>query len=112
MKKRIVNVLVFIGLFCLASFALAQVKLSDPLGIGDNPNGVKILLNKIATGVGEILVALGTLMIIISAYLFMTSAGSPEKIKTAKTALIYAVIGILVGALAGPIVNSVLLILS
>lgn len=105
MNKRIIFLMMLAGLFSLVSLAsVAAIEITNPLGATDT--FCKLLTN-IASGVGELIAILGTIMIIIAGFLFMTSAGSPEKIKTAKTALMYAIIGMVIGGLAAAIVATI-----
>jgi len=101
MNKKIISLVIFISLFCLTSLALAA-GIENPLGdtktFGD-------LLEKIAIGVGTLIAFLGVVMIIVAGILYLTSAGSPEKIGTAKKALMYAIAGIAIGLAAKPIVD-------
>jgi len=101
MNKKITSIIILAGLFCLSSVAFADVTIPDPLG------GVTFdqLLLKIADGVGKLIAGLGTIMIVIAGILYLTSAGSPEKINKAKTALTYAVIGLAIGIAASGIVE-------
>jgi len=46
-------------------------------------------------------------MIIVAGILYLTSAGSPDKMKTAKTALIYAIAGMVIGMAAEAIVATI-----
>lgn len=92
----------FAGLLNLAGFASAQITLTNPLR--DIPD-FKTLLLKIASGVGMFIASLGTIMIIVAGILYLISAGNPDKMKTAKTALTYAIIGIVVGISATLIVE-------
>ena len=97
-------------LFVFIVFSFVTVQLVSAQGSVIIPNPISAgdfegLLMDIAAGVGTIIVSLGALMIIISGFLFMTSAGNPEKLKTAKTAFGYAIIGIIIGGLATGIVN-------
>ncbi len=102
MNRKIISLVVFISLFCLTSFVLAQVEIPNPLGEGtDFPT----LLTNIATGVGTLIGYIGVIMIIVAGILYLTSAGSPERIGTAKKALVYAVIGIVIGIAANAIVE-------
>lgn len=100
MNKKIVSLIIFVCLFCFASTALA-VTLTDPL------NGVKFpdLLKKIATAVGTLIAGIGTVMLIVAGFYFLTSAGSPERVGVAKKALTYAIIGIVVGLAASSIAD-------
>jgi hypothetical protein len=104
MNKKIASIIIFVGLFGLASLALAQ-QIPNPLGgVG---NFCQLLTN-IAGYVGGFIATLGVIMIIISGILYLTSAGSPERTNTAKKALIYAIIGIAIGISAVAIKDIVL----
>lgn len=102
MNKKVVYFLLIFGLLAVAGSSFAQVRLDNPLPGVDN---FSTLLSRIAGVVGQILMALGALMIVFSGFLFMTSSGKPEKISTAKTALLYAILGIVIGGLASAIAN-------
>jgi len=102
MSKKIISTIVFVSLFCLVSFVLAQVTIPNPLA-GVNSFGQ--LLTKIAAGVGTLIATLGVVMIIVAGILYLTSAGSPERMGKAKTALIYAIAGIAIGVAATAIVE-------
>jgi len=102
MNKKIIYLAIFVSIFCSASFALAQI--TNPLGVNDFP----ALLGKIAIEVGNLIAILGTIMIIVAGILYLTSAGSPERMGTAKKALIYAIAGIAIGLAASTIVSIIL----
>lgn len=97
MNEKIAGTLIFYSLFCFAGFALAGI--TAP-GV---PQDFTTLLDNIITGVGTIMASLGGLMVVIAGFLFMTSAGNPGRLATAKTALFYAIIGIVIGGLASAI---------
>lgn len=100
MNKKAVSIIIFISLFCLTSFVLAQTTLPNPLGATDT---IPKLLKLIITAIGTLVASLGTIMLIVAGILYLTSAGNPEKINTAKKALIYAIVGIAIGVAAGVI---------
>lgn len=99
MNRKLISLSVFLSLFCFAGFVFAQ-SIVDPL----NVKSFGELLTRIAQGVGGIIAGLGTVMIVVAGILYMTSAGSPERMNKAKTALVYAIAGIAVGAAAEAIV--------
>ena len=99
MNKKIISTVVFAGVFCLAGFVLAA--LTDPLGGATFTS----LLERIVSGVATLITTLGVIMIIVAGILYLTSAGSPEKVGTAKKALVYAIAGIAVGLAATAIVE-------
>ena len=100
MKKVYIFSIIFVSLFCLSSFALADITIPNPLSVGSFGE----LLTQIAGAVGIFIASLGTIMIIVAGILYLTSAGSPERMGTAKKALTYAIIGIVIGLAATTIV--------
>ena len=105
MNKKVLSLLVVAVLFGLAGLTFAQTALTNPL---DGVTDFGTLLTNIAGMIGTLIGALGTIMIIVAAFLYLTSAGSPEKIGKAKTALIYAIIGIAIGISASVITDVIL----
>jgi len=83
--------IVFISLF-LASFILAQTTITNPIGASN----FKELITKIADGVAIIIGPVAVIMFIVAGILYLTSAGNPERINSAKACLMYAIIGIAV----------------
>jgi len=101
-KKISISFAVFVGLFLIASITSGQ--LINPLpGVND----FKDLILKITTTVSDLITGIGVIMIIVSGIMFLLSAGSPEKIKNAKTALTYAIVGIAIGVTARGIVQTI-----
>lgn len=103
-KKGFIYLIVFISILTIAGSAMA-VTINNPLGGTDT---FAKLLVKITQAVGGLIAGLGTIMIIISGILFLTSAGSPNGITRAKTALVYAIIGITIGLAATAISTTIL----
>ena len=95
MKKFNVAKIIIIGLFLisLASQVLADdVKLQNPLSAPD----FKTIVDTIVNFIIILAVAIAPIFIIYAGYLFMTSAGDPTKVKTAKNVIMYVVIGLAV----------------
>ena len=106
MNKKIIGAIAFSIFLAIASPIVNAVKIENPLEAG-GVNDLPTLFTRIAKGVGDLMVAMGGVMIVIAGFLFMTSAGSPEKINKAKTALTYAIIGMIIGLVAKGIANTV-----
>ncbi len=107
MNKKIAFFVVSAGLFVLATGAFAAgVQIENPLS---GVNNFCDLFKKIGDAIALIIGALGTLMLIIAAIRFLTSAGSPEKLTGAKHALFYAIAGIILALAAGAIVNAIII---
>lgn len=97
-RKILFHFLVLTLLMFPLFFVSAQIK--NPLSGNDN------LLEFFNTILDEIIIPIGAILaavfIIYSGFLFVTAGGSDDKIKTAKTNLLYVVIGaaIILGAKA------------
>jgi hypothetical protein len=102
-NKRFIYLAAFVSILTIAGSATA-VEITNPLAV----NSIPELLIRIASYVGSFVAVLGTIMIIISGILFLLSAGSPEKINTAKKALAFAIIGIAVG-LSATVISGMIL---
>lgn len=106
MKKIKIFSLIVVIISCLTPLfsviGASSVKIQNPL---NGVNNFSDLLLKIAAGVGDLFTYIGVIMIIVAGIFYLTSAGSPERIGTAKKALIYAIVGIVIGLAATAIVN-------
>ncbi len=90
-----------------SSQSASEVKIENPL----QWNSFAELLEKIAVFLFKISLPVGSLMIMIAAFYFLTSAGNPEKIEKAKNIIIWALVGIIVLYLSlaiGNLINNVL----
>ena len=101
MNKKIIYLVVLAGALFLAGTTLA---VSIP---NFGPDSLCALLTSIVTQVSTLVATLGTIMIIVAGILYLTSAGSEQRMGTAKKALIYAVVGIAIGLSAAAIVDIV-----
>ena len=102
-NKKIISLVLFASLFCFVNSALAD-GIQPPLGV---PTSFSALLQKIAGQVGLLIASLGTIMVIVAGILYLTSAGSPERTGVAKKALMYAIVGLVIGLLAVGIVEAI-----
>lgn len=104
MDKKIIFVIVFISLFALTGVGNSQVIIDNPLvGVNDLCD----LLTKIAGAVAGLVGVISVIMIIVAGMMYLLSAGSPDKITKAKTALIYAIVGLAIAIAAGSIVATI-----
>lgn len=76
---------------------------SSTTAANDLPTAIINILN----GVLGVLAAVAVVVIVIGGINYMTSAGDAAKVKKAKDTILYAVIGLVVCALAAVIVNFV-----
>ena len=108
MNKKTAILITSVGLLCLAGYPLGLAfaqSIPNPVG---GVNSFPQLLTNIAKGVSVLIGSLATIMIIWAGILYLTSGGNPQKTQTAKTALIYAVIGIVI-ALAAFSISQIIL---
>ena len=102
MNKKIISSIISVGLFSMASLVSAQI--TNPIPY----NSFCGLFTKgIIPAVAMVVGALGVIMLIISGILFVTSAGSPEKVTKARSALVYAIAGIVIALAAEAIVGTI-----
>lgn len=104
MNKFFLYLIVFVSFFALAGLVSAQIVIPNPLNVWTIPD----LLRNIFTAVAGLVGAISVIMIVIAGIFYLTSAGSPEKMETAKKALTYAIIGMVVAVAAVTIVDTVL----
>ncbi len=80
---------------------LSQNQLTDPKG------AVGSVGTKIANIIGTIILAVSVIMILFSAFNFLTAGGDTEKVASARNTLIYALVGVAVSLLAYVLPNLV-----
>ena len=99
MNKKQITATIGIGLVALLPFlAFAQIQTAptQPLTIERVLNILNTLINWLFT----ILLVVATFMIFYAAYLYLTAAGSEDKVKSANNTLIYAAVAIAVAFVA------------
>ena len=87
------------GLIGLAILSLPVVTLANI------PTTLDDAVGKIVNPLFLILVAISTVFIIYAAYTFVTSGGDPGKTETARTTLVYAIVGLIVAFMALGVYN-------
>lgn len=101
MKKTTIALIV-LGLLVLPVLVFAQQAQQI-----DYANLVPNIMGKIITFVWQFFVGLTVIMFISAGILFVTSSGDPAKIKTARSAFIWGVVGIIVAIVSYSIVKVV-----
>ncbi|OGZ85051.1 MAG: hypothetical protein A2599_00295 [Candidatus Staskawiczbacteria bacterium RIFOXYD1_FULL_39_28] len=104
MNKRLIYFIVFVGLLATASSALAASTTITNFG----PESWEDLIKSITNVVAGVIGGLATIMIIVAGIFYLTSAGSPQRIEKGKTALFYAIGGIVIALSAEAIVSMIL----
>ena len=102
MKKVLVS-LILISILVLPTVVSAQGWIDRLFGTGGSApteapeTDVMIILDSLTDWMFAILLVIAAIFIIIAAFNFVTAAGDPEKTKTARNYVLYALIGVLVG---------------
>ena len=109
MNKKILS-LTLLGFLALPAIILAQ--LHQVPGTG----GVTVDITTIVTGAeyaaGFIFGSVAVICFVVAGILFLTSQGAPEKLKTARAAVLWGVIGIVVGLVAFSVIALVEVMIS
>jgi len=104
MSFRKIKKIYFLIIFFLSSFliffieneALAQSQLRNPLTGTTEALSPEKLYGRIIRGFLGVIGALSLVMFIWGGFLWLTSGGSPEKVKKGKDTLVWAIIGLMV----------------
>lgn len=94
--KKLLLTSVLVSLLILPVIGLTQ---AVPIETAPKLNPIQVI-ERIIDVVFTILLIFAALMIIVAAYLFISAQGDPEKVKTARNFVLYAVIGVIVAFLA------------
>lgn len=98
MNKKIIFLLTSLCLLITAGFAVADTAtLTNPIGAN---NFVDLLNQNILPAVSRIVGSLAVIMFIVAGILYLTSAGDSGRMTKAKTALTYAVVGLVIALMA------------
>lgn len=84
------NQKILVGLFLVCILSLPLICHADATFLTN-------IINKIVTDAGLILITLCTLMIIYAGVTMLLSAGSPEKVSTSRSILLWSAVGLVVG---------------
>jgi hypothetical protein len=102
MIKKILPVLAIMSFLVLPLFALGQgVPQPVPDQIVTAPTTAPFtIVDRVVNLLFTVLLAASLVVIIVAAFYFLTAAGEPEKVQTARNLVIYAIIGIVVAIAA------------
>jgi len=95
---------VLVSLTLISILAVPAIASADLFGIGGGgqpetapQTDVMMILDSLTNWMFAILLIVAAIFIIVAAYMFVTAAGDPDKTKTARNFVLYALIGVLVG---------------
>lgn len=109
MKKLIIFLFSAVVL-ALPLLVLAQGMTPTMPGGPPNAQGMNMeqLGNSITSIMGYLFGVIAVVMFVIAGILFLTAAGSPEKIQQARNAFMWGVVGVIVGIIAFSIISIVM----
>jgi hypothetical protein len=85
-----------------------QIGPGEPCPATDGEEGINNLIRRIVNIISVIVGIIAVIMIIFGGFRYITSGGSAEKVTAAKNTILYALIGLIIVALAQVIVRFVL----
>jgi len=102
MSKKILAGLILAGILLpsLQSIVLAQTGVTPEELPTWTTTGVLAIINRITNWLFTFLMAAVVIMVLVSAYMFVTAGGNPEQRSKATQVLMYALIGFAIGMLA------------
>jgi drug/metabolite transporter (DMT)-like permease len=102
MNKKLINAIIVASML-LPVVALGADTIPDRPDI--NISDMNSLYDKIGTFMWQLFAVIALVMFVIAGIMFMTAQGDAEKIKTARSFIIYGVVGIIVAVLAWTIIT-------
>jgi amino acid transporter len=94
-----------LSIIILVPFTVSAVTFSNPLKCSSDENCLMEIVGKITGILQVVAIAVAVIMIIVAGIQYMTSSGSEDKTKKAKSTILYALIGVAVITLANFIVG-------
>ena len=103
------NKKVFIAIFAIIFISFAGAVFANSHPHIDPPREIDIIaiINRVIDWMYGLLVVVASAVILYSAFIYLTSGGNPEALKTAKSYILYTVVAIVVAFFARAIVNIV-----
>jgi membrane-associated HD superfamily phosphohydrolase len=97
LKKIGVGISLGFMLLPFLALAAAQVPVTPLIS---SPTDISNIISRTFNWVAGIVMTIALIMLLWAAILYLTAGGSEDRLKRAKTTLIYAIVGIAVGVLA------------
>lgn len=106
-SKAVIGILSLAALAPVAVFAQITPTTGPnaPAVVAGSYNDVLSIINNAATWLFGILAAIAVVLLIYAAFLFLTSGGEEERVKTARKYVVYALIGLGIGIVAKGIIS-------
>lgn len=89
-----------LGMLVISLLLIPLLSLAQGQGGPETGQALVNLIERVANWLAALLFALAVIFILIAAFGYLTAGGDDEKIKTAKQKLVYAIIAVVIAALA------------
>jgi len=99
MSKKIIALVSSGVLLALPLASVLAIRIGDPPP-GAFAGSIVALVNIILNFIWPLFVGFAVIMFIVAGFMFLTARGDPEKTDTARQAILWGVVGIVVGILA------------
>lgn len=107
MMNKIKSLIAVVSVAFLTVPALAMAQFSAPSGTGLGEGSISGIITNIMKWLLMMVGILGVIGFAIAGILYLTAAGDEDRIKRAKSAMIYAIIGVVVALLGMVILRAV-----
>jgi hypothetical protein len=98
MNKKIIASSILAALLVLPAITLADI--NPGASPGSFGGSVVVIINAILNFIWPIFVGFAVIMFIVAAFLFLSANGDPGKIGTARQAVLWGIVGVVIGVLA------------
>ena len=106
MKNKLKSAASAVAVAALTMPALAFAQFAPPTGTGLPDNSIMNIIKGIMNWLLALVGILGVIGFAIAGILYLTAAGDEERIKTAKSAMTYSIIGVIIALLGLVIVRA------
>jgi len=107
MKNKIKSIISVVSVAVLTAPGLALAQFAAPSGTGLGEGSVSGIVKNIMNWILMMVGILGVIGFAIAGVLYLTAAGDEDRIKTAKSAMIYSIVGVVVALLGMVILRAV-----
>ena len=106
MNKKNLFFIVILGILTAPLVGFAQL---EPYGVGGGPQVTNWhnIFNAATLAAGALFGCIAVIMFVAAGILFLTAQGAPEKLKEARAAVLWGVVGVVVGIIAFTIIRIV-----
>ncbi len=87
---------------------IADITPQVPSGLSNTPTDLNAVIAKVTNLLLYIVGATAVIMVVVGGFMYITSGGNPQRTKSAKDTILFAIVGMVIALLAYGIVNFVI----